>query len=257
MTKLLDDSNEENKIQDESDKSSCSSKTSSSSSSSSRKSQQQRDKKHKKKKEAEVVDSSPKSTHLLSIPDTCVYDLQHRAVKPAPVPTRLSVIRDTIDNNEDDENMMIVDPFEKKTSKTKQKPRDFVPDTNMIEAKPHQLDVVINENHVNTPLAVKRQLQEHGLLDMTNSPGRTQLDQVSDTAANDRGGSSSCEPSPICKMPPLTPCASKKSNKAPTPVKVTSSFVFFLFPYFKDLGPLIFKKDWKKEKYEKTVGPRG
>lgn len=244
LKKLLNRSSED---EEESSDKSTSSNASKKSTSSSVGSQRAKQSNKTKTKPKEVEKNEPKkSSSVLLIPDTCFYGSEFENVvngrqqapskiKPA---SRITIIRDTIESNDE-----ILEPFTSNKNQAASNmmmsnlrdenqtcieiDRTYVPDT-MADHLENQFRLASKLDHLaqndkqsSTPLAVKRQLQEHGLLDLTNSPCRTQEVQTS----------SSCEPSPISKIPPNVPVVRdaqassnlgnpKKGQTAKTPVKV-------------------------------------
>ena len=138
-------------------------------------------KKKKKKTSPEKKDSQKqseterdRSRFGLMIPDTCCMtsELQPTAKE---LPQRF-VIRETIDTDnflvgaspelparisEEDSNLS-----ESEIDKTQFNENV---NTNLMKSNPHLLNVCSNQS---TPLSVKKKLQEHGLLDLTNSPAK-------------------------------------------------------------------------------------
>lgn len=272
LKKLLNRSSENEEEESDKSTSSNASKKSTSSSVGSQRAKQSKKTttQTKQRKEKDENEQLKKSSSVLLIPDTCFYgssDFENFKGKQAPSKikpsSRVTVIRDTIDSNDE-----ILEPFEseKKQDATNKMNnlRDEnltcididqtyvqVPDTmaDHLENKfrlASKLDhLVQNDKHSSTPLAVKRQLQEHGLLDMTNSPARTQTEAQT---------SSSCEPSPINKIPPNVPVAQasssnlgnqRKSQTAKTPVKVIRIFRIITIKIKWNFGTIISNK-WRK-----------
>ena len=137
--------------------------------------------KKKKKKPSPEKKESLKQSEMdrersrfgLMIPDTCCMtsELQPNAKE---VPQRF-VIRETIDT---DNNFLIgaspelptrISEEDSNLSDSEMDKTQFNENvnTNLIKSNPHLLNVGSNQS---TPLSVKKKLQEHGLLDLTNSP---------------------------------------------------------------------------------------
>lgn len=125
------------------------------------------------------------------VPDTCMPQFEAEHIK---MPSKQLIIRDTIDSNFDEifndrernkletinENYIINESLDKKKSLDKNLDETCLEEEavldmiHVINKKSHDL----SKNHLlktsqSTPLAVKKKLQEHGLLDLTNSPYQT------------------------------------------------------------------------------------
>lgn len=161
-----------------------------------------------KKKEAKETENNLKSKSLITIPDTCItMGVADINLKPAAVnkwQSRLTTIRDTVDDDElilgehqnlqfelEDKNpiqpIKVPDTLTPNGENPKTTTSRDVNETCLADTH-HHMDYLLSNRfvngsneHVSTPLAVKRQLQEHGLLDLTNSPGNnnTQMEQPS------------------------------------------------------------------------------
>lgn len=135
---------------------------------------------------------------MITIPDTCYFGPE---MKQSSFKSRLTTIRDTVDDNELIGDVLMSEEKQTPQAETKSDSKPIrVPDTvglsssddrpktttttvrdvnetclgdtNMAEflLSNRYCPSIESEKQVSTPLAVKRQLQEHGLLDLTNSP---------------------------------------------------------------------------------------
>lgn len=129
---------------------------------------------------------APNKDFGMYIPDTCADILNYptetnsnapKAIKAAPIQNKGLVIRDTIDTNEF---FMDFAEHENKnetveTSEDMDKTRLDNPIVNKKNVNTLHLNRVVSQS---TPLAIKKKLQEHGLLDLTCSPQTTQETQL-------------------------------------------------------------------------------
>ena len=126
------------------------------------------------------------SLNNVVIPDTCMPQFDSDKITK---PSRQLIIRDTVDSNFDEifkpvpqnkldtinENSVINDSFEKEGEASQN-----LEETCIEDLIPEVKKVIPDTSRVNflktsqsTPLAIKKKLQEHGLLDLTNSPYET------------------------------------------------------------------------------------
>ncbi|CAF0721636.1 unnamed protein product [Brachionus calyciflorus] len=140
----------------------------------------------------------PSSINNLVIPDTCMPQFGIDQDKPnSKKNTRQLIIRDTIDSNFDeifkpvnqnnkldtiDENSVINDSFEKEIRTTRNFDETCLEENVNLEINDHAKKIIPDTSRVNflknsqsTPLAIKKKLQEHGLLDLTNSPYKSPI----------------------------------------------------------------------------------
>lgn len=226
LKKLLNDSTEENDNSHSKKDMSSTSKTSSTSSTENESSLSKRVKSKKKKRKSKSTDVE--KTSMVTIPDTCFggSDIHIDSTrKQAGAKSRLTTIRDTVDDDR------ILEPFpgeyqKKVTSSnvvTETMDDKCIADSNLplatsadgemngLQASRKFVLKMQKQQQVSTPLAVKRQLQEHGLMDLTQSSGHSKAN-------------SSHEPSPIKSQPSAqtTAMTNKKAqtDQAATPVKV-------------------------------------
>ena len=123
------------------------------------------------------------------IPDTCAFNYKPKKIAPISHKDRISsefIIRETVDSNElleavSEGQETVVEPssFEnniENTSdldKTLDQPRELVQQISQTKSKKLAAKKIGSQNsnsQSSTPMAVKKKLQEYGLLDMTNSP---------------------------------------------------------------------------------------
>lgn len=174
------------------------------------------------------MDENDNSNNAISIPDTCFVG-QNVATNKPMASARL-MVRDTLDSNLDEvlnrkelenflQNEDIIEKNKQthsndpKTTQNNQLNAKDVNETCLDDVMNQQLTLknIVSQQQSSTPLAVKKKLQEHGLLDMTNSPCPSESPPKIQTVNNNK--------------------KSHVDNK--TPIKVLAISTNYILPFLK------------------------